>query len=103
MPFGLANASANFQSYINKCLAEKLDVSCIVYLDDILIYTSEKEAKHEKAVRWVLEQLQKYVLYAKLKKCFSVLMRYIFGGIFYRLQGYIWSRSELKVSRTGRK
>ncbi len=55
MPFGLVNAPANFHSYINKCLAEKLDIFCIVYLDDILIYTSKEEAKHEKAVRWVLE------------------------------------------------
>ncbi len=55
MPFGLANAPATFQSYINQCLAEKLDIFCIIYLDDIVIYTSEKEAEHEEAVRWVLE------------------------------------------------
>ena len=73
MPFGLANAPATFQSYINKCLAEKLDVFTIVYLDDILIYTNEKGAKHEEAVKWVLGQLQKYGLYANLKKCrFSI-------------------------------
>ena len=53
-------------------LAEKLDVLCIVYPDDILIYINEKGAKHEKAVRWVLGQLRKYGLYTKLKKyCFS--------------------------------
>ena len=69
MPFGLSNAPATFQSYINKCLVEKLDVFVIVYLDDILIYTNEKGAKHKEAVRWVLEQLQKYSLYANLKKC----------------------------------
>ncbi len=38
--FGLANALVLFQSYINKCLAEKLDIFCIVYLDHILIYTN---------------------------------------------------------------
>ncbi len=51
MPLGLANASATFQSYIYKCLAEKLDLFCIGYLDDMLIYKSEKEVKHDEAVR----------------------------------------------------
>ncbi len=68
MPFRLANAPATFQSYTNKCLAEKLDIFCIVYIDDILIYTSQKGAQYKEAVRWVLEQLRKYGLYAKLKK-----------------------------------
>ena len=39
MPFRLSNAPASFQGYVNKILAEKLDVFIIVYLDDILIYT----------------------------------------------------------------
>ena len=37
MPFRLSNALARFQKYINKILAEKLNVFVIVYLDDILI------------------------------------------------------------------
>ncbi len=41
MPFGLSNAPANFQGYINKVLAEKLDIFIIVYLDNILIYTKD--------------------------------------------------------------
>ena len=40
-----------------------------MYLDDILIYTSEKRAKYEEAVRWILEQLRRYSLYVHLKKC----------------------------------
>ena len=39
MPFGLFNAPASFQEYVNKILAEKLDIFVIVYLDHILIYT----------------------------------------------------------------
>ena len=41
MPFGLFNAPATFQGYINKILAEKFDIFVIVYLNDILIYTKD--------------------------------------------------------------
>ena len=41
IPFGLSNTPASFQGYVNKILAEKLDVFIIVYLDDILIYTKD--------------------------------------------------------------
>ncbi len=37
MSFGLANSTVSFQSYIQNRLTEKLDVFCIVYLDDIII------------------------------------------------------------------
>ncbi len=69
MPFVLTNIPAIFQNYINKILAEELDIFLIVYFDDILIYTKSKGKKHMEAVQWVLEQLQKHLLYAKLKKC----------------------------------
>lgn len=51
MPFGLTNAPATFQLYINKCLAEKLDVFVIMYLDDIFIYINEKKVKYEEAIQ----------------------------------------------------
>ena len=41
MLFGFFNAPASFQGYVNKILAEKLDVFIIVYLDNILIYTKD--------------------------------------------------------------
>ncbi len=69
IPFGLSNAPASFQGYINKILAEKLDIFVVVYLDDILIYTEDPGQLYIEAVRWVLKQLRKYGLYANLKKC----------------------------------
>ena len=50
MLFGLSNAPASFQGYINKILAEKLNVFVIVYLDDILIYIEDKVQGHVEAV-----------------------------------------------------
>jgi hypothetical protein len=39
MPFGLANAPATFQVYINRALRDLLDQFYVVYLDDILIFS----------------------------------------------------------------
>ena len=69
MPFGLTNAPGSFQGYVNKILAEKLDIFVIVYLDDIFIYTEDLEKAHVEAIWWVLEVLRKYGLYVNLKKC----------------------------------
>ena len=50
MSFGLTNTSALLQSYINKILAEKLDVFVIVYFNDILIYIESKGKEYIQAV-----------------------------------------------------
>jgi len=39
MPFGLKNASATFQHFINDVLSDYLDDFVISYIDDILIYS----------------------------------------------------------------
>ena len=39
--FGFSNTLVIFQGYVNKILAEKLDIFVIVYLDDILIYIKD--------------------------------------------------------------
>ena len=69
MLFGLSNAPASFQGYINKILAKKLNVFIIVYLDDILISTENEGQGHVEAVQWVLDFLRKNGLFANLKQC----------------------------------
>ena len=59
MPFGLTNAPAQFQAYINEALAGLVDVTCIVYLDDILIF-SNIEDEHTAYVKEVLERLRNF-------------------------------------------
>ena len=51
MSFGLFNIPASFQGYINKIMAEKLNIFVIVYLNDILIYTKDPGQTHINAVQ----------------------------------------------------
>ena len=67
MSFELTNASATFQSYIHLKLREYLNIFCIVYLNDILIYSDDKDI-HKKHVRLIFEKLRKFKLFANLKK-----------------------------------
>lgn len=68
LPFGLSNAPATFQAYINQALIGLVDVICIVYLDDILIFSEDVE-DYTESVRKVFERLRTHKLYANEKKC----------------------------------
>ena len=68
MPFGLTNAPATFQAFIDKALGELLDITCVVYLDNILIF-SKDELDHDEHVQQVLAALQRYNLHLKISKC----------------------------------
>ena len=45
MLFELTNASAFFQTYINKSMAELLNIIYVVYLNNILIYISNEDSE----------------------------------------------------------
>jgi len=68
MPFGLCNASAAFQRWINEILKEHIDMCCIVYLDDVLIYSNTLQ-QHRKDVSNILEAIQKSGMKVKTSKC----------------------------------
>ncbi|GKV13621.1 hypothetical protein SLEP1_g24612 [Rubroshorea leprosula] len=68
MPFGLTNALARFMDLVNRVFSKYLDKFVVVFIDDILIYSSS-HALHEKHLRTVLETLRSERLFAKFKKC----------------------------------
>jgi hypothetical protein len=68
MPFGLTNAPAQFQGLIAHTLAGLVDITCVVYLDDILIF-SDNEEDHREHVREILKRLREAKLFINAKKC----------------------------------
>jgi hypothetical protein len=68
MLFGLTNAPASFQRWMNEIVSYYLDVFCIVYLDDILIYSDNLEP-HRQHVRLILKRVEIVGLILKASKC----------------------------------
>ncbi|GJR84842.1 putative reverse transcriptase domain-containing protein [Tanacetum coccineum] len=68
MPFGLTNVAAVFIDLMNRVCKPYLDKFVIVFIDDILIYSCNKE-EHANHLRIILELLNKEKLYAKFSKC----------------------------------
>jgi len=68
MPFGLCKAPAAFQRWINEVLMEHIDMCCIVYLDDVLLYSNPLQ-QHQKDVSNILEAIRKSGMKVKTSKC----------------------------------
>ncbi|GJU56037.1 putative reverse transcriptase domain-containing protein [Tanacetum coccineum] len=68
MPFGLTNAPDVFMDLTNHVCKPYLDIFVIVFIDDILIYSRNKE-EHPNHLKIILELLKKEKLYAKFSKC----------------------------------
>jgi hypothetical protein len=68
MPFGLTNAPSTFQALMNEIFEDCLNDFVVVYLDDILVFSRNRE-EHAKHLQIVLERLKKRGLKVKQSKC----------------------------------
>ncbi|GJY08572.1 putative reverse transcriptase domain-containing protein [Tanacetum coccineum] len=68
MPFGLTNAPTIFMDLMNRMCKPYLDKFIIVFIDDILIYSKNKE-EHGEHLKTILKLIRSEKLYAKFSKC----------------------------------
>ena len=68
MPFGLKNAPATFQRIMDEVLRGLFEDTCLVYLDDIIIYSSSLQEHLQKLIK-VFKRLESANFKIKLEKC----------------------------------
>ena len=68
MPFGLCNAPATFQRLMQNCLSELNLTYCLIYLDDVIVYSKTLE-EHLLRMRVVFDRIREAGLKLKPSKC----------------------------------
>ena len=68
MPFGLTNAPGTLQCLMESCLGDMHLKWCIIYLDDIIVFSKTPE-EHIQRLRGVFEKLSAAGLLLNPSKC----------------------------------
>ena len=68
MPFGLCNAPPTFQRLMQNCLGELNLTYCLIYLDDVIVF-SHTEEEHLERMRVIFDRLREHDLKLKPSKC----------------------------------
>ena len=96
MPFGLCNTPASFQHLMTNCLGELNYLTCLVYLDDVVIYSSTQE-EHVKCLQAILEHFCLHRLKLKPSKCEFFWEKIKYLGHIVSSKGVWPSRDNLKA------
>ena len=68
MPFGLCNAPATFQRFMERCMGDLNLRDCLIYLDDVIIFSTTFE-EHLERLDAVFSRLKEHNLKLKGTKC----------------------------------
>ncbi|CCO30457.1 Retrotransposable element Tf2 155 kDa protein type 1 [Rhizoctonia solani AG-1 IB] len=96
MQFGLSNAPAVFQHFMNKIFRDLLDITVIVYLDDILIFSNSRE-EHVQHVTEVLSHFQKHNLFCNPSKCVFIVTEVTYIGLVVTHEGISMEQEKVKA------
>ena len=96
IPFGLKNAPAAFQKFINQALSGLLDRICLAYLDDILIF-GRTFSEHKENLRKVLKRLKSKGVKLRVEKCVFVKPEVRYLGRLVSADGYRADPQDVKA------
>ena len=105
MPFGLCNTPVTFQHLMQNTLGELNLMYCVIYLDDIIVFSCMEE-EHLECLRVVFERFQEFNLKLKLSKCsfFQLENMYLAHHISQRgilpSQENVWAMQEFPMPET---
>lgn len=96
MPFGLKNAPATFQRVMDNILREHVGVICLVYMDDIIIYSTSLQ-EHLINISKVMETLRKHNLKIQIDKSEFLQKEVAFLGHIVTPEGVKPNPDKIKV------
>ena len=96
MPFGVKNGPATFQRFMNEIFHDLIDICVVVYMDDILIYSANRE-EHTAHVLEVLKRLKENNLFLKPHKCNFYTTTTSFIGIVVTPEGISMEKEKIKA------
>ena len=87
IPFGLSNAPASFQRFMETCLGDLRDEIWVPYLEDVIVFRASFN-DHIEHLRQVLQRLKKHGVKLKPKKCTVFKKEVVFLGRVVSKEGY---------------
>ena len=105
MPFGLCNTLATFQHLIQNTLVELNLMYCVIYLDDVIVF-SHMEEEHLEHLHMIFKRFHEFNLKLKPLKCsfFQSEIVYLVHHISQRgilpSQENVWAMQEFSMPET---